>query len=70
MASKRYALPDRTRCVSCGACAAECPKEAISIWKGRYAVVDGGLCVGCGICARVCPAVCIDMALREGGGTA
>ena len=70
MASKRYALPDRTRCVSCGACAAVCPKGAIQVWRGCYAVVDEALCVGCGVCQRTCPADCIAMTPRDGGETA
>lgn len=66
MASKRYAIPDRERCVSCGACAVECPRNAISIWRGCYAVVDESVCVGCGLCQRVCPANCIELVQREG----
>ncbi|MBQ7262681.1 MAG: 4Fe-4S binding protein [Synergistaceae bacterium] len=66
----RYAVPDEGRCVSCGACTHECPKDAITIRKGLYAVVDLELCVGCGICARTCPADCIDLIQREAGDTA
>lgn len=65
MASKRYAMPDKTRCVSCGACAGECPRNAISIWRGCYATVDKSACVGCGICQRTCPANCIALVDRE-----
>ncbi|MEE1040037.1 MAG: 4Fe-4S binding protein [Lachnospiraceae bacterium] len=56
MAAKRYAEVDQYRCVSCGACTHDCPKEAISVWKGCYAVVDRSLCIGCGRCEKVCPA--------------
>ena len=66
MASKKYAVPDKERCVSCGACAAECPRDAISIWRGCYAVVDASVCVGCGLCQRACPANCIELKQREG----
>lgn len=65
MASKQYAQPDRECCVSCGACANECPRNAIQIWHGCYAVVDSELCVGCGICAKTCPAGCISLKERE-----
>lgn len=66
MTSKRYALPDKDRCVSCGACAEECPRGAVSIWRGCYAIVDTSACVGCGICQRTCPANCIELKQREG----
>lgn len=65
MASKRFAEVDRSRCVACGACAKECPRDAIHIWRGCYAVVDTALCVGCGRCQRTCPADTIEMKQRE-----
>jgi len=41
-------------CISCGACAAECPTEAISEGDSKY-VIDPDLCIDCGSCAAVCP---------------
>ncbi len=41
-------------CIACGACAAECPAEAISEGDGKY-VIDPEKCVECGACAGVCP---------------
>ena len=41
-------------CVSCGACAAECPVEAISEGDTQY-VIDESLCIDCGSCVDVCP---------------
>ena len=41
-------------CVSCGACAAQCPVEAISEGADRY-VIDADTCVECGACAAQCP---------------
>lgn len=41
-------------CVACGACAAECPVEAISEGEDKY-VVDADTCVDCGACEDVCP---------------
>ena len=64
MDTKRIAEVDRTRCVSCGACHEECPRGAISVFKGCYADVDASLCVGCGICSRACPADCISIKNR------
>ncbi|SDB24411.1 MULTISPECIES: DUF362 domain-containing protein [unclassified Butyrivibrio] len=52
----RKAANDTDRCVACGVCAAQCPREAIDIFKGCYAVVDTDKCVGCGICEKACPA--------------
>ena len=41
-------------CISCGACAAECPVEAISEGDGKY-VIDAEACLDCGTCEGVCP---------------
>ena len=41
-------------CISCGACAAQCPVEAISEGDGKY-VIDADTWVSCGACAGVCP---------------
>lgn len=67
MTSKRFAKADRRRCVSCGACENECPKDAIKVWRGCYAVVNEARCIGCGKCARICPAECIEIRPMEDG---
>ena len=41
-------------CISCGACAAGCPVEAISEGDGKY-VIDADTCIDCGACAETCP---------------
>lgn len=41
-------------CISCGACAAECPVEAISEGDGQF-VIDPEVCIECGACASTCP---------------
>ena len=41
-------------CISCGACAAECPVSAISEGDAQY-VIDVAPCIACGACAGVCP---------------
>jgi len=41
-------------CISCGACEAECPVEAISEGEDKYEI-DADLCTDCGACAEVCP---------------
>ncbi len=41
-------------CISCGACEAECPVDAISAGDDQY-VIDADACIDCGACASVCP---------------
>ena len=41
-------------CISCGACAAECPVEAISEGDTQF-VIDADKCIDCGSCADACP---------------
>lgn len=41
-------------CINCGACAPECPTEAISEGDGKH-VIDADKCIDCGACADVCP---------------
>ncbi|MBO5599178.1 MULTISPECIES: 4Fe-4S binding protein [unclassified Oribacterium] len=63
----RKAVNDIDRCVACGVCALQCPRNAISIYKGCYAVVDTGKCVGCGLCEKACPAGSIKVTEVENG---
>ena len=48
------AYKNSDECIACGACAAECPVEAISEGDDKY-VIDEDLCVECGACASACP---------------
>lgn len=41
-------------CIACGACAAECPVEAIAEGDGKYEI-NPDACIECGACAGVCP---------------
>ncbi len=47
-----YRITDK--CISCGACAPECPVGAISQGEDRY-VIDPEKCIECGVCRSVCP---------------
>lgn len=46
-------------CVSCGACAGECPVNAISEGDGKYEI-DAATCIDCGSCAGCCPTGAIE----------
>ena len=41
-------------CISCGACQAECPVDAIYEGDDKY-VIDADKCIECGACASTCP---------------
>ena len=41
-------------CISCGACAAQCPVNAISEGENKYNI-DPDVCIECGACADTCP---------------
>ena len=47
-----YVISDE--CIACGACAAECPVDAIKEGDGKY-VIDADTCISCGACAENCP---------------
>lgn len=47
-----YKISDE--CIACGACASECPVNAISEGDDKY-VIDPELCIECGACADTCP---------------
>lgn len=59
MGAKRYAQVQQKRCVSCGTCTKECPRDAVKVVHGCYAFVDTERCIGCRKCAKVCPVDCI-----------
>ena len=41
-------------CISCGACAENCPVSAIAEGEGQY-VINADECISCGACAEDCP---------------
>lgn len=61
MKKRRIAQIQQKECVACGSCLSQCPRNAITIWKGIYATINTSLCVGCGICVKICPASSIEI---------
>ncbi len=57
----RKAILQTAWCKSCGYCAAQCPRGALTIGNElneggyRHVVIDEEKCIGCGICYSVCP---------------
>ena len=47
-----YKITDE--CISCGACADECPVSCISEGDGKYEI-NADECIECGSCAGACP---------------
>ena len=47
-----YKISDE--CISCGACADECPVGAIAEGDGKFEI-DADACIECGACGDVCP---------------
>lgn len=49
------------QCTGCSACAAVCPKKAITLvpdeWGFPRVHIDQGSCIDCGACLKVCPAL-------------
>ena len=48
-------------CISCGACEAECPTEAIVAGDDVY-VIEADKCIDCGACVGSCP---VDSIVEE-----
>jgi ferredoxin/flavodoxin len=54
---------EKTRCVQCGLCAANCPTEAIKLIP--FPVIDNNKCMGCWGCINICPYDAITSTLAK-----
>jgi len=43
-----------SECISCGACAGDCPVEAIVLGADQYNITPD-VCIDCGACVSSCP---------------
>ena len=58
------AVPDRTKCIGCGACLKAkhpCPAEALYIAEDGKIEVNQDACLGCGFCVDRCPVDVLKM---------
>jgi len=46
-------------CINCGACAPECPEEAITEGEDKH-IIDAAKCTDCGTCVEFCPVEAIE----------
>lgn len=47
-------IVDEEKCIGCGMCVADCPKDALRVTSSLKAEISDQ-CVGCGICSLTCP---------------
>jgi len=59
MVLKKAPKANKSKCIGCGACVAQCPAKAIEIKNGK-AVIDPKKCEKCGTCIEVCPVQAIS----------
>jgi pyruvate formate lyase activating enzyme len=57
-------LYSEAKCIGCGTCVENCPKQALRLTADGI-VTDTALCDLCGICAAVCPTKAIEMSGRQ-----
>lgn len=53
------AVVNADTCIACGACAGECPVEAITVED--VAVIAEDTCIECGACTGACPVEAITL---------
>ena len=55
------AVVDEQKCIKCGMCVYECPREIIIKNEGQAPMIRFDECIGCGACHAVCPVQAISM---------
>ena len=65
-------IVDSHFCSGCGACAAFCPNDAITMVENGFGLllpkVNAAACDNCGICLRVCPGAVVNKAVERAQG--
>lgn len=56
-------IVDRTKCVQCGLCAANCPTQAIELKP--FPMLDNNRCMGCWGCINICPYDALESPLAK-----
>lgn len=59
--SSRYPVVDPAICMGGGACARNCPEDAIGFVNGKAHLIDPAACIGHGTCAPACPVGAIKL---------
>lgn len=74
MAARRLPYFDHRACVSCAACAEDCPVSCLAMelapGRGPHAkprLAPESACIGCGACERACPVSAV--AMRDAAGS-
>lgn len=58
-------LYNKSKCIGCGNCVAECSEHALTLSAEEGIVTDFSKCILCGRCAEVCPAKAVEMSGRS-----
>lgn len=54
-------MVNKSLCISCGACVAICPVDAITFDENKKAQIDKNICIKCGACEMACPVYAIKI---------